>query len=126
MKTVITTSGSFLTGGELADAVAAYGLALARARELDVVDIPFVTADGAPRRVQLRIGWRIDTAVTGDERWNGDLTEPETVIDLTHRRRRLSNGTADHDGDGHHGAWGPEGAVDRASPVPDGAWEHII
>ncbi len=46
MKTIVTPLGSFPTGTEIADAVTGYALALARARTVDVVDIPFVADDG--------------------------------------------------------------------------------
>ena len=63
MKTVVTTLGSFPTGTEIADAVTGYGLALSRARTVDVVDIPFVAADGSAGRVELQIGWHSETIV---------------------------------------------------------------
>ena len=71
MKTIRTAGGSFLTGTEIADAVTAYGLALARARDLDVVDIPFVTEAGSVSRAQFRIGWLIDTVVTAGQQSDG-------------------------------------------------------
>jgi hypothetical protein len=82
MKTIRTTSGSFLTGSEIADAVTAYALALARARELDVVDIPFVTHDGSINRAEFRIGWLIETVVTADGQPATELMEVDTIFDL--------------------------------------------
>ena len=90
MKTIITKSGSFLTGTEIADAVTAYGLALARVRELDVVDIPFVVADGSFHRVQLRIGWLIETVVTSGRQWPDELIEVDTILDLLDKAHALS------------------------------------
>lgn len=80
MKLLTNRNGSFLTGDELADAVIRYGLALARRREIDVVDIPFRTADGAVRRVQLSVGWNVDTTATSAGRDGTDeLVEHETT-----------------------------------------------
>jgi hypothetical protein len=91
MKLIRTSGDSFLTGAEIADAVTTYGLALARARELDVVDIPFVTGDGSVCRAQLRIGWLIDTVVVDDEMPRPDeLIELETIFDLLGRSRALT------------------------------------
>jgi len=87
MKTIITTSGAFRTGTEIADAVTAYALALARVRALDVVDIPFLTRDGSLHRAQFRIGWQVETAVTSDERPADELMEVDTILDLLAKSR---------------------------------------
>lgn len=87
MKTVITPSGAFLTGTEIADAVTAYALALARVRALDVVDIPFVASDGSLRRAQFRIGWQVETAVTSDEQPADELLEVDTILELHAKSR---------------------------------------
>ena len=79
MKTIRTASGSFLTGTEIADAVTAYGLALARARDLDVVDIPFVTEAGSVSRAQFRIGSLIDTVVTAGQQLTDELIDVDTI-----------------------------------------------
>ncbi len=80
MKLLTNRNGSFLTGDELADAVMRYGLALARTRELDIVDIPFLASDGTVRRVQLSVGWNVDTTATSsDSDGIGELVEHETV-----------------------------------------------
>jgi hypothetical protein len=85
VKTIVTSTGSFLTGTEIADAVTAYGLALARARRSDVIDIPFITADGSVSRVELRIGWLVETAATAVEDPAEELLEIDTIIDLFDR-----------------------------------------
>jgi hypothetical protein len=90
VKTIRTTNGSFLTGTEIADAVTAYGLALARARELDVVDIPFVTDDGSVNRAEFRIGWQVETVVTADEQPADELIEVATIFDLLAKSRLLT------------------------------------
>jgi len=82
MKTIVTAYGSYSTGTELADAVTGYGLALARIRTVDVVEIPFVAASGCIERVQLRVGWLSDmSTVTIDERAD-ELLEDDTLLTL--------------------------------------------
>ena len=90
MKTIRTAGSSFLTGTEIADAVMAYGLALARVRELDIVDIPFVTADGAITRAEFRIGWLIDTVITTDEQGVDELMDVNTIFGLLAKTRSLT------------------------------------
>jgi hypothetical protein len=114
MKMIITTCGSFRTGTEIADAVTAYGLALARSRELDVIDIPFVDDDGSFHRLQMRIGWGIDTLVTTDGQSAEDLFEADTILDLLEKTRRLTarNGTFE---------------LPRLSAMPDDVdWDDVI
>ena len=94
MKTIVTTTGSFLTGTEIADAVTAYGLALARARRSDVIDIPFITADGSVSRVELRIGWLVETVVTAVDEPVEELLEIDTIIDLFDRAGMLAPANA--------------------------------
>lgn len=114
MKSVITRSGVFLTGTEIADAVTAYGLALARVRAMDVVDIPFLEADGSQHRAQLRIGWGIETAVTSDEQPADELIEVDTIFDLLAKTRTLTPG-------------GATGTNRRLTVVPnDTNWDEII
>jgi hypothetical protein len=79
MKLLTNRNGSFLTGDDLADAVMRYGLALARKRDIDIVDIPFRTADGAVRRVQLSVGWNVDTTATSGPEGTDELIEVETA-----------------------------------------------
>ena len=66
VKTIITASGAFRTGTEIADAVTAYSLALARARAVDVVDIPFVATAG-PSTVR-------NSGSAGQRKWPSLLT----------------------------------------------------
>lgn len=83
MKRIITTFGDFHTGDEIADAVGRYGLALARIRDTDVVDVPFVTEDGTVDRLELRIGWLVDIGIARNGRAGIAVIEPETVEQLT-------------------------------------------
>jgi hypothetical protein len=87
MKTIVTTSGDFLTGTEIADAVTAYALALARSHALDVVDIPFAAPDGSIQRAQFRIGWNERTAVISDGRPADELVGIDTILALHAKSR---------------------------------------
>ena len=93
MKTIRTAGSSFLTGTEIADAVMAYGLALARVRELDVVDIP-LNGDGAITRAEFRIGWLIDTVITTDEQRVDELMDVNTILACLRRRIRSRHRTS--------------------------------
>lgn len=90
MKTIRTTCGSFLTGTEIADAVTAYALALARARDLDVVDIPFVRDDGSVNRAEFRIGWLVETVVIAAEEPVSELIDVDTIFDLLAKARSIT------------------------------------
>jgi hypothetical protein len=82
MKTIVTAYGSYATGTELADAVTSYGLALARIRTVDVVDIPFVAAGGGIERVQLRVGWLSDMSTITVDGCADELLEDDTLLTL--------------------------------------------
>jgi len=104
MKTIVTTYGSFLTGTEIADAVTGYGLALARAQSVDVVDIPFLTADGEVGRVDLRIGWLSDMAAVSTDGLQDELVEVDTILTLLSKTNYLEGrrGLAFADDDMEH------------------------
>ena len=89
MKTIVTARESFRTGSEIADAVTGYGLALARIRDLDVVEIPYIAENGAVHRAQLRIGWLIDTVVTFDDGVADELIEADTIFDILAKTRAI-------------------------------------
>lgn len=114
MKTIITTSGEFRTGTEIADAVTAYALALARARALDVVDIPFLAHDGSTQRVQFRIGWNERTVVTSDYQPAEELVEVDTILEL-HAKSRSTTLARDAGGRGR-----------RTDAWQDTNWDDII
>lgn len=114
MKTIVTSTGSFLTGSEIADAVTAYGLALARARRSDVIDIPFLSPDGSVDRVELRIGWLVDTISTAEEKPAEELLEIDTIIDLLDKASALSERHA------------PNGRTRLISEWGDTDWDDVI
>lgn len=89
MKTIVTAYGSYSTGTELADAVTGYGLALARDRAVDVVDIPFVTAGGRIARVQLRVGWLSDMSAVTVDGARDELLEDATLLTLMEQTEAL-------------------------------------
>jgi hypothetical protein len=72
MKMLTVGGGSFLTGSAIADAVLRYGLALAKRRDIDLVEIPYLAGGGAIRRAEFMIGWRqnvqaVTRPIHGDE-----------------------------------------------------------
>lgn len=79
MKHLTNRAGSFLTGSEIADAVMQYALQLSRQRDVDLVDIPFVGADGGIHRVELTIGWLADLVAVSHAQGHEELIEYETV-----------------------------------------------
>ena len=84
MKLLINRLGSYLTGDDLADAVLNYGLALARQRRLDLVDVPYRRSDGSIARVRMTVGWRSDTSsvefASSREAHDDELVEPDTTL----------------------------------------------
>lgn len=83
MKLLINRLGAFLTGSDLADAVLHYGLALARRRELDLVDVPYRRDDGSIARVRMTIGWRAETSSVDfapSREALDELVEPDTTL----------------------------------------------
>ena len=82
MKILSTRNGSFLTGSEIADAVVHYGLALSKRRDIDSINVPFVSTDGTVDRVDLFIGWGFAMAAISDDRPRDELVEIDTILDL--------------------------------------------
>jgi hypothetical protein len=66
VKLISNSSGAYLTGDDIADAVLDYGVALANERRVDLVDIPYIVTDdhGAVGRVRLTVGWRAELNAT--------------------------------------------------------------
>jgi hypothetical protein len=80
MKILSNRNGSYLTGTEIADAVLHYGLVLAKKRDVDIVNVPFVGSDGLVRRVELTIGWQADTVAVSDAAPAEELLEVDTIL----------------------------------------------
>lgn len=81
MKILNVGGGSYLTGSDIADAVLRYSLALARRRDLDLVDIPFVMG-GAVRRATFVVGWRCEPQAVTSTAEGEELIEPGTTFAL--------------------------------------------
>ena len=75
MKNIVTSIGTFPTGDLLAEAVGRYALALARAYDSAVIEVPYRSGDGTLQRAELRVGWLVDIGIVTAE---GDQDE---VID---------------------------------------------
>lgn len=89
MKALTTRVGTYVTGDAVADAVLDYGLALARARQVDLVDVPFRATGGEIARVQFRIGWMSDVDVVNDGHRGPEVTDDAATAELRARERAL-------------------------------------
>jgi hypothetical protein len=90
MKLLITATGSYLTGDDIADAVLQYWRVLSEDHAADVVDIPFLDEQGRSVPVQLAIGWGLPLAAVGSD--SPSVLEDHALVKAL-RARRL-------DGDG--------------------------
>lgn len=82
MKRIVMSFGDFLTGDDIADAVSRYSLALAKAHQTEIVEIPYRSTPSRVDRIELRIGWLVDIGVVRHENTGRELLEPETVQHL--------------------------------------------
>ena len=127
MKTIITTRGSFLTGSEIADAVTTYGLALARMRDLDVVDVPFVTPVGTLSRAQFTIGWGADTATVMAPEQDAELFEIDTILDMLAKTTTLTHALPSASESAIHlRAVVPTESKETRSEWQDSQWDEFI
>lgn len=90
MKLLTNRNGSYSTGTEIADAVLHYQLALARRGDVDIVDIPFVDASGATRRVELTIGWQVGFAAVTEAGPGDELIEVDTILGIYDKARSIA------------------------------------
>ncbi len=93
MKTLVTTTGSYLTGDDISDAVIEYWEVLADNHASAVVEIPFYADDDRISNVRLTIGWMLPLAVV-------DSTSPlaledTALVQLLHLRARPDRSYAD-------------------------------
>jgi len=88
MKALTNRVGTYVTGDGVADAVLSYALALARARQLDVVDIPFISGREVAR-VKMMVGWMVDIDAVSRGRGDPELTDPALTDDLKAREGSL-------------------------------------
>lgn len=90
MKLLSNRIGGFLTGGDIADAVQIYGLALEREQAVDLVEIPYRNGGGSTQRVRMTVGWMHElitaTTPTGADE---EMIDPSVVDDLQRRTAAL-------------------------------------
>ena len=126
MKEILTARGSFSTGSELADAVVLYGAALARAHDIDVVDIPFVRPGGTVGRASFAIGEGIPIASVTATRRGEEISEPGTLLDILDRAKAIT-AVASVGHAGFHGRDAVSLVSRRSLPFDDeGNWEDLI
>ena len=92
MKLLINSSGAYLTGDDIADAVLDYGMALANEQRVDLVEVPYVVTDdhGAVGTVRLTVGWRADISATQHQGEHPELLDDALLLDLHTRTSTLS------------------------------------
>lgn len=116
MKLLTAGGGSYLTGSAIADAVMRYGLVLARRRDIDLVDIPYRTAEGLVRRAAFTIGWHYETHAITSESADEELIEAGTTLAI--------EGKADAQGEVRGHPFTVEEAADFE--WPDGYGEYVV
>lgn len=89
MKTLTNQLGSYLTGTDIADAVLRYGLALSRARDVDIVDIPFVDGGGVTRRVEMTVGWCCLIVSVGSDALAEEMIDVAATADMAAKAAHL-------------------------------------
>ncbi len=91
MKLLTNSSGAYLTGDEIADAVQNYGAALANEQRVDLVDIPYIVTDdhGAVSSVRLTVGWRAEVNSAHQMSERTELLDDALLRDLSTRTTAL-------------------------------------
>jgi nitrogen fixation protein len=92
VKLLTNSSGAYLTGDDIADAVLTYGAALANERRVDLVDIPYILTDdhGAVGSVTLTVGWRTEINSIRHDGERAELHDAALLRDLRTRTSALS------------------------------------
>jgi len=91
VKLLTNSSGAYLTGDDIADAVVTYGAALANEQRVDLVDLPYIRTDdhGAVGNVTLTIGWRVEISSVDLESERQELRDGALLTDLRNRTAAL-------------------------------------
>lgn len=79
MMRIFHSSGSILTGSDLASALLSYSRALANRRQTDVVDIPILNEDGTPAHAHVLIGYCSPLVGVSSSIDTQELVDPEEV-----------------------------------------------
>jgi hypothetical protein len=91
VKLLTNSSGAYLTGDDIADAVVTYAAALANEQRVDLVDVPFIRTDdhGAVANVTLTVGWRVAMSSVDLETERKELFDAELLTELRNRTTAL-------------------------------------
>jgi hypothetical protein len=91
VKLITNSSGAYLTGNDIADAVLNYGVALANERRVDLVEIPYVVTNdhGAVGSVRLTVGWRAELNATSHQGDELELLDDAVLLELLARTTAL-------------------------------------
>lgn len=107
MKTLVTSTGRFLTGDEICDAVIDYWESLVADHASAVIEIPFLTEANERSFVRLSIGWGIPIAAV-DSSSRTTLSDPALVQSLAlraHPRTSYASTPFDADEMEEESAW---------------------
>ena len=96
MKLLTNSSGAYLTGDDIADAVLNYGVALANEQRVDLVEVPYIVTDdhGAVGRVRLTVGWRAELNATQHPGAKPELIDDALLLEL-HARASILQPSGD-------------------------------
>jgi hypothetical protein len=86
MKRIFYSSGSVVTGDQIAEAVIRYAAVLALRDTSDTIDVPIALDSGRVDRAQLLIGPASELAVVPEE---SDMDDPEDAETLAELERQI-------------------------------------
>jgi hypothetical protein len=86
MKRIFYSSGSVVTGDQIAEAVIRYAEVLALRDTSDTIDVPIALSSGRVDRAQLLIGPSSDLVVVPEE---SDMDDPEDAETLAELERQI-------------------------------------
>jgi hypothetical protein len=92
MQRIYYSSGSVVTGNEIATAVLGYAQALSRHARADVVHVPVVLSSGETGTASLLIGPASQIASIPEQSAAQELRDPAVVADLERRSLALAGG----------------------------------
>jgi hypothetical protein len=94
MQIIHYGEATYVTGDDIAHAVIAYAMALARAESSDTVTMPFRRDDGTDGQLELLIGPASQIVLEHTDAVGEELRDPELVADIMRRARTQLVGDA--------------------------------
>ncbi|GAA1981602.1 hypothetical protein [Microbacterium pumilum] len=90
MKLLTNSSGAYLTGDDIANAVLGYGAALANEQRVDLVDVPYIAEHGRVGSVRLIVGWHATMNAEVHQGQGVELLDGATLAELRKRVAALN------------------------------------